>query len=287
MGQIMDINVISTFDNAQTYLSAAKLDNTGIPGLWHSHMIEPFWPEIAKYAPFDQDFKQPKAVTELDALEKQLDILCKLNVGNLQSKFVEIVTALPLVDDDPMIVALYPLCNSNQGVKERQNGVLGASVFGNVVININPLAKDWKNWIPFVFAHEYHHNIWGHNWYVMHGGQGIEETYLENMIIEGQADLFAESLFPGLIPLWNRPFDPEVESKLWEQIKLVLDSKDPCTHRAHMFGDEMAGLPWCMGYSFGRAIVADFMQKHPSISFVELLDIPCRRIFEESKYGKI
>ena len=115
--------------------------------------------DIAVYAPFDQSFKQPHYINELEQLEKQLAILSKLDVSDLQTKFALATTALPSDDNDPMLVALYPLCDSNKIVKERQNGIVGASVFGNMVISINPLANDWETWIPFVFAHEYHHNI--------------------------------------------------------------------------------------------------------------------------------
>ncbi|MCL2377466.1 MAG: DUF2268 domain-containing protein, partial [Defluviitaleaceae bacterium] len=211
-----------------------------------------------------------------------------IDIDGLQAEFTTIADALPSKDDDPKtLIALYPLCDSNEIVKERQNGVVGASVFGNVIININPLADDWEKWIPFVFAHEYHHNIWGHNWFVLRGGEGIEGTLLEAMIAEGQADLFAASLFPDLIPAWNRPFDAETERVLWGRIKPVLFSTDPKIHAAYMFGAESAGLPWCMGYSFGQAIVKDFMERHPVVSFLGLLDVSAREIFGGGKYGKI
>ncbi len=77
--------------------------------------------------------------------------------------------------------------------------MVGACVFGNIIININPLAEDYQDWIPYVFAHEYHHSVWGYNWFVIKGGQGLEGSFLEYMLNEGQADAFAESLFPQLL----------------------------------------------------------------------------------------
>lgn len=136
-----------------------------------------------------------------------------------------------------------------------------------------------------MFAHEYHHNIWGHNWFVIRRGQGYEGTFLEYMITEGQADLFAERLFPDLIPQWNRPFDSETETTLWDRVKPVLFSKDQQIHSAYMFGNENEGLSWCMGYSFGRTIVADYLQKNPNISFSELIDVPAKKIFEASRFN--
>ena len=279
----MEIKIITTFENAGEYLANARENNAKIDALWAKYMIQPFWASIAAYAPFDQSFKQPPCITELAELYKQLSMLSKLDIDDLQSKFALATNALPSDDDDPMTVALYPLCNSNKTVKERQNGVVGATVFGNMIISINPLAESWQKWIPFVFAHEYHHNIWGHNWYVLRGGKGLEGTFLEYMITEGQADLFAMSLFPNSVPQWNQPFDTEKERMLWARINPILHSTDPEIHAAYMFGNDEKGLPWCVGYSFGRAIVSDYLQKH-AMSFSQLMNIPARQIFEESRF---
>jgi len=280
----MKIRIITAFENLRMFLSAANDGEIELQELWQKYMIEPFWQEITQWAPFDQSFKQPPCVKEIELSEKQLAILSKIDVDAMHSEFTGVACALPLADDDDMLVYLYPLCDSDKTVKERQNGVVGTAVFGNVLIRINPLADNYLKWIPFVFAHEYHHNLWGHNWFILRGGQGVEGTFLESMITEGEADLFAESLFPELIPQWNRPFDSQTEKTLWERIKPVLFNTDPEIHAAYMFGDESKGLPWCMGYSFGKMIVTDYMKKHNNLSFSKLLDIPATQIFEKSRF---
>ena len=85
----------------------------------------------------------------------------------------------------------------------------------------------------------------------------------------------------------TRPFDDEIEDMLWKRIKPVIFNTDHETHEAYMFGDKNRGLPWCLGYSFGRSIVKDYMQKHPDISFLKLLDVSAKEIFEEGRYDKI
>ena len=52
----MDINIITTFQNAQTYLRCANESSAKMSELWTRHMIEPFWDDIAAYAPFDQSW---------------------------------------------------------------------------------------------------------------------------------------------------------------------------------------------------------------------------------------
>lgn len=41
---------------------------------------------------------------------------------------------LPNYDDDPLVIAIYPLGEENSVVNDKQNGVVGTSLFGN---NIN------------------------------------------------------------------------------------------------------------------------------------------------------
>ena len=64
----MEIKIIETFGNAKKYLDIAKNENHELKKIWQEHMIDPFWSEIAQWAPFDQSFKQPACIKELEAL---------------------------------------------------------------------------------------------------------------------------------------------------------------------------------------------------------------------------
>jgi len=108
----------------------------------------------------------------------------------------------------------------------------------------------------------------------------MDGGFYEPMIIEGQADFFAESVFPNLIPQWTRPLGGEPEAALWERLKA-----DPAIHGApSLFGDESRGLPWCMGYSLGRAIVGDYVRKHPNVSCIDLIKTPPVEILNNSRF---
>lgn len=272
--------LISTFEKAKNYIKAVERNNEDIQAAWHRCMIEPFWAEISKWAPHNIDYMKPVPIKNIEALKKQIEIFSQISTHKLHSEFVRIISMLPQNDDDPVLAALFPLCDDNSIVKKRQNGVLGACVFGNIIININPLADNYCDWIPFVFAHEYHHSVLGHSLYALRGGEGLDGSFYENMIIEGQADLFAESLFPDLVPQWNRPFSDTAEKRLWERLKT-----DPTTHESCMFGDEKRDLPWCMGYSLGRAIVSDYMRRHPNVSFGDLLNVLPAEILNGSRFN--
>jgi uncharacterized protein YjaZ len=279
----VEIKIIKAYENVNEYLEEIEKDKENSQELWDKYMIEPFWTEISQWAPFDLGYMKPKPIQNIEILKIQYEILSKLSIENILNEFINISNKLSLNDDSPMIVALYPLCDSNKIAKNRQNGVFGCCVFGNIIININPLANDYINWIPFVFAHEYNHSVWGNEKYGVQGGKNVEGTFLEYMITEGQADAFAESLFPELIPQWNRLKDENSEIMLWKKIKPILFDKDRETHNKFMFGDEKEGLPWCIGYYFGRVIIGDYLSKNKNITFNELINIPSIDILQESR----
>jgi uncharacterized protein YjaZ len=281
----MEIKIITAFDNVKQYVKSVKENNKDIKELWNKYMIEPFWTEISQWAPFDVDFMKPKPVENIDMLEEQFNLLSQLSIEDIKNEFVEISKILPKNDNSPLNVAIYPLCGDNKIVKERQNGVVGCCVFGNICISINPLAKDYINWIPFVFAHEYNHSVWGNEKYAIQSGKNVEGTFLEYMLTEGQADVFAESIYPNLIPQWNRLSEKNNEKILWEKIKpIVLNKKDHKIHSKYMFGDDKEGLPWCIGYYFGRVIIEDYLNKYKDISFSELINISSNDILKESRF---
>lgn len=281
----MEIKILPTFENAENYIEEVKQDNSDISALWQEYMINPFWSKLAQWASFDLSYMAPAPIQNIETLKEQLKILSLISIEELHSKFVEIATKLPKNDDDPILVAIYPLCDNNKSAKERQNGVVGTCVFGNIIINVNPLAQNYYDWISYVFAHEYHHSIWGHNWFSVRGGQGVDGSFLEYMLNEGQADLFAESLFPQLHPQWNRLPNNVSEQMLWEKFKPILSSTDQQIHRKFMFGNEAEKLPWCIGYVFGRLIVSDYMQNHKNLSFIDLINTPAMDILQGSKYN--
>ena len=158
----MNLSIIKTYENICEYIEAVNNDKSNYLNLWEKYMIEPFWDKISEWAPFNVNYMKPKPIQNMDILKIQFEQLSKISIEDIQKEFQSICTMLPINDETSMVIALYPLCDNNTTIKERQNGVVGCCVFGNIVININPLADDFFQWIPFVFAHEYNHSAWGH-----------------------------------------------------------------------------------------------------------------------------
>ena len=277
----MEINIICPYENGMKYIEEMKYGRNQDPQLiWDKYFIQPFWDQISQWAPFDQSFMKPARIEDLDTLEQQIKLLAKIDVDELKREFMKISRMLPKNDDDPILVAIYP--NTNAIVKERQNGVVGACVFGNILLNVNPLADLWEEWIPYVFAHEYHHSVWGHHWYVVNGG--LEGNFMEYMLNEGQADAFAKSLYPELQPQWISALTESEETELWNKMKPILFSTDRNEFDKYMFGNEENGLPWCVGYTFGNLIINRYLRSHPDISYSELITVHPGGILKDSMY---
>ena len=277
-------HILSAWEAVQGYIDEAafaKVENLEI--LWSKHLIEPYWTKVMQWAPPGVDGRKPKAIKDLEVLKQQLEAFKGSSiVDELEERLVDIYKKLPKNDEDVITIALYPLDVQNTVVAEKQNGVLGSCEFGNMVISINPLAKDWDKWISYVIAHEYHHSVWGHNYFVLKGKR--ECSLLTYLLNEGQADAFAKSLHKELKPSWINPLSEEKEREVWEQMQPHLNSLDPKVQSLFMFGSEEKGIPWCAGYLTGYRIVQKYMERHPYKSYLDLIDMDAEELLEHSGY---
>ena len=124
----MKINVINACKNVKQYIE--KVEN-GMPieESWEKEVIEPFWEKLCCYAPFDLSDRKPKVIKDLNKLKQQCEILEGLDVALLETEFNRVTTLLPNYDDDPLMVVIFPSDANNTIVNDKQNGVVGTSLF--------------------------------------------------------------------------------------------------------------------------------------------------------------
>lgn len=254
------------------YINELKKQPENADKLWEAYMVAPYWDELSKYAPFDLSARKPEAMKDIDVLERQYEILCGLDVIKMEEEFNRIATILPNYDDDPITVAIYPLSDDNKDVKDKQNGVIGTSLFGNLLIMVNPLADHYKEWIPYVFAHEYHHTVWGNYWFVKHG-DALEHKFIDSLVIDGEADSFALSMYPNLQPEWIFGLEKETVKQLWENTYLDIVEEKDVDYCKYMFGAEEDDIPWCAGYAVGYQIIQKYLASHKELSFRDLIEV--------------
>ncbi|MGN0801263.1 MAG: DUF2268 domain-containing putative Zn-dependent protease [Candidatus Faecivicinus sp.] len=253
----MRIDVINTCEEVRRYIQRVK-DGESPEICWEEEVISGCWDRLCCYAPFDLSERKPKAIRDVFSLEKQCGLLERIDVHALQREFERAASSLPNGDDDPIAVAIFPGDPDNAIVNERQNGVVGTSLFGNMYIQANPCVEGCVDWIKYVFAHEYHHAVWGNYWYVMHGGE-LENKLIDALVIEGEADCFAMSLYPALRPQWLFGMAAEEIGAIWERKYRTVAERADVDHAAYLFGSEAIGIPWCAGYAVGCWLVREYL----------------------------
>jgi hypothetical protein len=277
----MSLEIFAVYDHLDGHLNKLCLGEGNPDALWEEYAIRPYWPRLTRFAPVDISDRQPKPVTDHDGLTRRLDILKRLDLPALRAEFERAASSLPEYDDT-MTVALYPL--DSPEVREKQDGVWGNCTWGNIVINIDPLAAGYERWLPYVFAHEYHHNIWGATWFNTRRGE-LGGGFVNSLLSDGLADSFALSLYPALRPKWLFDMSEETEKRLWREHYAGLVLRPDVDYPKYMFGDESSGIPWCAGYAVGYRIVQCYQRRHPGTTMAALLEARPVDIFAESGYG--
>lgn len=222
-------------------------------------MISVYWDKLCCYAPFDLGDRKPKAITNIETLKKQCELLKNLNIGALKAEFERVASILPNYDDDPIMVVIFPSDHENVNVNEKQNGVVGTSLFGNMLIQVNPLIAGYEAWIKYVFAHEYHHTVWGNYWFMLHGGE-LQNKFIDSLAIDGEADSFALELYPALRPQWLFGLSKEELIDIWEKKYKEIVTDTEVDYVSYMFGNEETEIPWCAGYAVGYMLVQKYLQ---------------------------
>jgi len=270
-GYILKLELIPAYLKLEEYIEQEEQNQD----ICKKIMVEPYWNIISQWAPFPEDYKMPLCYRSKEEAKAQLDELKKVDWKNMMEGFHAICKALPKEDDDVMYIAIYP---SKTDIPE---GIYGTGVWGNIILNINAVNREFHKWLPFVFAHEYHHNVWGNYWYCLRNGEGLCGRLIESLIIEGEADYFAESIFGNMHPSWHYGVKSEEEDRLWKKFKKALAIKLPTEEIGkYMFGCEEYGISQNAGYYFGIQLVREFMEKNQLYDIVTLLETPVDNIYK-------
>lgn len=272
----MKFELILAYQNLTSYMK----EGTGEEA-WNKTMIEPYWNMLTKGAPFPMDHMKPYCNMGVEQAQEQLKLLDEVDWDAYSTRFEEICSKLPKDDEDIMYIVIYP------SMTDIPEGIYGTGVWGNILLNINPCNEKALLWIPYVFAHEYHHCVWGDYWFCKQGGVGLNGTFLENLIIEGEADAFAKSLNPFYIPSWHKGVRAEEDLLVWHKFESILEKKlTPKETAAYMFGSEELGIPMNAGYYYAIQIVEAYLKKRESMTFTQMLEVNPNYIYVESQFKK-
>ncbi len=263
----MIIKVVEFFEEQKNYIENYTKETADV--LWNQQVLGEKWNKLCCYSPFPLDDRKPECIKDIDLLREQIKLVEKMDVTILQNQMQMIAEKLPNYDDDPITVGIIIADAGNETVNQMQNGVAGASLFGNMLIQVNPLVKDYEEWILYVFAHEYHHTVWGNYWFNLHGDE-LENDLLQALLIDGQADSFARSLFPQLAPKWLYLDQQDMVEKLYEKQYMNHLQDKEFDYSFYMFGNQV-DIPWCAGYAIGYYMIQRALYKNP-ITFRKMIE---------------
>jgi len=277
------VRVISAYKGMNDYVKEAKASRDhDLKALWDNYVINPYWNQWAAGQFNEQRIREvvlSEPIGELDKLLEAVELLSGANVEAIVEKvFYTVSEALPLPEEE-QAVCIY----INPYIGEANHGVIGTCVGDNLLLQINPCVEEWKDYIGWVVAHEHHHSVFGYNYFYLKGNTG--GGLLLGLIMDGQADLFAKSLFPHLNARWIDVLTEKQELELWNVMKEHLDSEDGSIYERFFFGDAKTDTPPSTAYTVGYHILNAYMKAYPQISTSELLDKDIKEILKDSGYA--
>lgn len=277
------LKIVSAYQGMADYVQAARMNPPSEwQRLWLEYAIDPYWSEWAQdqfnEARIRKHLSNP--FLNLDELDAEIELLKSSGIEQLVEKsYGGMIQKLPPCVPQH-VVCLYAENPDNQWVREQ--GVVGEGVGENILLKLNPLGEDWLRLVPYVLAHEYHHAIWGHNYF---GVQG--KTYMDlltGLMIDGEADSFAKMLYPEVQPVWINALTLKEETEQWERIQEYLWGNNGAVYERFFFGDQASGTPGGTAYTIGYHIVQAYLKQHPEQSVMDLMNKEAREILAESGY---
>lgn len=274
------------------YIEKARNNEKDMDKLYREIVCEPIWKEVHRneYS-FGWASFYFNTIRKLDLLENEIDILVKEDVVNIVEDILEECNKfLPAANTT---VYIFPHDPTDRAFKYRCSGVGGfAMAVGGeeIFLFVNPTQGGWKERIKYIVAHEYHHTRWRYKDY-----RGYSLTLLDHLIMEGEADSFANIVYPEVgVPFYTSVFSfpPSREKELWEKIKPNLDSTDQNYYGKVFlkgyygkdFFEDDEEFPTLTGYQIGYNIVQNFIKNNPRVSIDEWTNMDAKEVLERSGY---
>lgn len=266
------ITTINLFENYNNHL------NSDIAAASNEFIFDPVQNEIIENAeaPFMfETIRVPYQSGEL--LKKETELLKTDDLIPIIEKALKKITAsLPGPDTKIIIMPANP---SMHNFFSKYSICINAVTIGKgkIIVMIDPTFTEWKNTLPYVIAHEYHHSTWiSRNW------KDSNFSLLEYLVFEGRADAFATSLYPDVKSPWTTMINGEQEKMVWSNIDSDKFKRGHELINKVMFGNQ--DIPLGSGYTIGFNIVKSFKKNNPKYTDKVILDLNPEEIFKMSNY---
>lgn len=194
----------------------------------------------------------------------------------IKTSLCSIVKILPSSDTKIIIIPTSPLMQ--ESLDKYQLSCYGATIgAGKILIAVNPTVSDWKEFLSYTIAHEYHHSTWiSRNWV------DSDFSLIEYLVFEGRADAFSATMYDSFTIPATRFLTQYEETYVWNLIKTESDLKGSDRIIKYMYGNNE--IPFGSGYTIGYGIVKAFKEKYPEYSDIQIIDMEPKKILELSGY---
>jgi len=212
-----------------------------------------------------------------EALKEEIELMQPIDFVRIADSVYQIVTKeLPGPDTKILLIPTNP---ANREFYRKYG--IGFHAFtlgtGKIIVSFDPTFENWRQYIHYALAHEYHHSVWMSRHF-----KTANIAPLEYIIFEGKADLFAKGIFPeSNNPFWD-VLDSDNEKRIWNLIKPEMHERHTDINDRIFYGTE--DIPYGSVYAIGYSILKSFKEHNPGITASEILDLSPEKILQLSKY---
>lgn len=256
-------NYFNEYVNKSKYISQENEE------LFEKTVIEPIYQEYS----INSQNLFGKTIMDIDGLEKELSYMAK-EKKNIEKLIQNSLNKCNSILPTNKTFSIYVLLEDPSIYKKINVPVRALTpTSGTILLALNPTSTDYKNFLPYVIAHEYHHSVDLDN---------VEKyTLLAGLISEGKAETFAHTIFPEVKSELASTLNEDEEYKLWNQIKNNLSSEDT-NYVSKVLNGNNSDIPLFGGYRLGYKIVQRFVINNPNISIKEWTSMLSKDILEKS-----
>lgn len=279
-----EFRVILAYEGQAHYLEEINSDpDADTASLWREHVVDAYREDCleGEYERLAEG-RLSEPVLDLERLEGAVKALRGSDVAQIVETALR-KSARELSGPDTAICVFV----EGDRMAAYSHEAAGAGGFtagsGKILLFVNP-ESDWKEWTPYITAHEYHHSAWTHLWTEDHPGQEpLSDLLVDYLIFEGRADSFARLLYPDKIAPWTQALTPEEEKEQWKAMRADLRSADQDLWSQYAFGGPVAPR-WTL-YTIGFHVVQRYLERHPDRGVRRWTAMEAGDLLEESGYA--
>lgn len=276
--------IVSAYTGMGDYAKAARMKSSRMNYLYNHFVYEPLWKNFAEtgeYSFITTSLESP--INDFAGLERSVELLSQSGVEDVvKEALLKTAAVLPGPNTTVHLLAMNPQYKylfEQNNLSELNTGVMAITVgAGKIIVSIDPTVHTWRDVLPFVIAHEYHHSAW-----TARNFETIDFSLLEYLVFEGRADSFAKIIFPQTDTPWTHIIDSVQEKSVWERLKGKLNRREAKLNDSIMNGD--VGIPAGSGYTIGFHIVQSFLKNNPQMDILQWTDLDAGTIYEKSGYA--